>query len=731
MSSDSTSRRKVNFQSHHIHLKVPIGRDKNGNPILSDRFTTRFLGVHSTTDHSTATSHATWMKVYNDVIATYNASPLGHRTGALNLRVICRRLRGMCGDHANNEKALSEEMRQTKYDELLSELGEQRLRNVESDMSLVEGTMTEWNAKKIADAGGIEKWNELPAADQAARDLATTTAMVQALGMEELASMDEGERNLLTRTGRRSAPKQPIPLANKDTAKAVQKILHPEKGDAPVTDNDVKRLEDIAFGGAKLTALAGAIFHNALDKRGQGDAHQLFLEFALNEERVRRFPQTNNTRFGSHGEAAVELITHLDVYRRFMEVIRVRKVSQTFTNIEKNVSDGLNDPATLHGTRNDDTALNGVSLGPFHARVREQCELLIAEPDLVLDFDSTLYPLATLDGKTPDADGLKLLDAVKSLHETGGLPHLEEMFVEFLKGAMATWIRFSSEYAPGGVIDGLSDEMKERVARPATNDVNEGALGAYVVWARDNATGAVHTHNGLKMCQRNGTDAFADVFFTESDFTFVIKAARRLELEGLERNRRREQREYDARMLAEKEAANAKKVKQADAIRSRLDAIELIKSWEGRVGRQTTPRRRAQGLQRRRPTQSTPSLADCFLNFNGNPLYAGDTAKINYALSYCKEGPAVVWKDTIVQSMRNGTGTGSFNRGRTSRTGSSPCSKPAHVELTIQKMETLRQGKGEPAMNYFTLLDSSEPGRQMRRHQPHPASAPGSQSTHH
>nr|GAT59167.1 predicted protein [Mycena chlorophos] len=35
-------------------------------------------------------------------------------------------------------------------------------------------------------------------------------------------------------------------------------------------------------------------------------------------------------------------------------------------------------------------------------------------------------------------------------------------------------------------------------------------------------------------------------------------------------------------------------------------------------------------------------LADCFLNFNGNPLYAGDTAKINYALSYCKEGPAVV-----------------------------------------------------------------------------------------
>nr|GAT48908.1 predicted protein [Mycena chlorophos] len=99
-------------------------------------------------------------------------------------------------------------------------------------------------------------------------------------------------------------------------------------------------------------------------------------------------------------------------------------------------------------------------------------------------------------------------------------------------------------------------------------------------------------------------------------------------------------------------------------------------------------------------------LADCFLNFNGNPLYAGDTAKINYALSYCKEGPAVVWKDTIVQSMRNGTGTGSFKTWKDFEDGFiATFHSPAHVELTIQKMEALRQGKGEPAMNYFTLLD--------------------------
>ncbi|KAF7296940.1 hypothetical protein MIND_00925800 [Mycena indigotica] len=371
MSSDSTGRRHQNYQSHHIHLKVPVGYDANSQVVFAESPTTRFVGVHLTTDHSTTTSHATWIRVYDDVMTTFNKSPLAKRTGTLDLRGICGRLRGMWGDHANNEKALSDSMRQTKYDLLLTELGEERMKMIEDDMGELEGRMQEWSAKKIADAGGIEKWNALPAAERAARDLATTAAMVQGLGVEELASMDEGERNLLTvwvwtgccmhkdqnsfKGGNAAMTAHwkaigavgPIPLANKDNAAAVRKVLQPEKGDAPVTDEDIKKLEDIAFGGAKLMALAGAIFHNALDKRGQGDAHELFLEFALNEECVRRFPQTNNTRFGSHGEAAVELITHLDVYRCFMEVIRIRKVNQTYTNIEKNVNAGLHDNPTL------------------------------------------------------------------------------------------------------------------------------------------------------------------------------------------------------------------------------------------------------------------------------------------------------------------------------------------------------------------------------------------------
>ncbi|KAJ7877232.1 hypothetical protein B0H14DRAFT_3784454 [Mycena olivaceomarginata] len=47
-----------------------------------------------------------------------------------------------------------------------------------------------------------------------------------------------------------------------------------------------------------------------------------------------------------------------------------------------------------------------------------------------------------------------------------------------------TWIRFSSEFAPGGLIDQSSATEKQLAWMPSTNDANEGALGAYRVAIR-------------------------------------------------------------------------------------------------------------------------------------------------------------------------------------------------------------------------------------------------------
>ena len=49
----------------------------------------------------------------------------------------------------------------------------------------------------------------------------------------------------------------------------------------------------------------------------------------------------------AHGHAAAELIARLDFYRQFLELIRDIKETQGWTNIERNVYDGLHNPDTL------------------------------------------------------------------------------------------------------------------------------------------------------------------------------------------------------------------------------------------------------------------------------------------------------------------------------------------------------------------------------------------------
>ena len=64
------------------------------------------------------------------------------------------------------------------------------------------------------------------------------------------------------------------------------------------------------------------------------------------------------------------------------------------------------------------------------------------------------------------------------------LPHLKPLLVAFFRGGSETWKRFTSEFAPGGLIDEATAEEKALAWMPATNDVNEGALGSFCVLMR-------------------------------------------------------------------------------------------------------------------------------------------------------------------------------------------------------------------------------------------------------
>jgi hypothetical protein len=73
-------------------------------------------------------------------------------------------------------------------------------------------------------------------------------------------------------------------------------------------------------------------------------------------------------------------------------------------------------------------------------------------------------------------------------------------------------------------------------------------------------------------------------FFSVDDYAWVVREARRLDTRGLEQERRKIQRDFDARMVAEKQAANAKKQRKADAIQMRLDATPFISSVDEIAG---------------------------------------------------------------------------------------------------------------------------------------------------
>ncbi|KAJ7206600.1 hypothetical protein GGX14DRAFT_366983, partial [Mycena pura] len=605
LSGDSTSRRNQNYQSHHATFCVPEMLP-DGTTKLSDVPQTHFLGIRSTVNHTAEKSHESWMRSLQDVLCFWNESPLAKR-----------KLRGMNSDHANAEKAVADLMKATKHQESLTDLAEDYLDAL--DLEELNTLMDEWIAKKIEDAGGQDAYDTLPKEERAARDIATYAALKQSIGETEFDKLPEAQRALTklfiwsgccmhkdqnSFKGGNAAMigaysslgfKKPCALLNKANKEAVdvaRKALFLETGTRPMSDDELTSLESASCGGSKAVALAGAVINNRYDKKGQGDTHLIYMEQQLDSV-IRRFPQVNNTRFGSHGEAAGELLAHLDLYRKFLEHIRWKKQTPSWTNIELNVSKALHDPPTLTELailalytqvithpymamvrRPESEALNAIDLGPLHNDVREHCQRLIDVPELLLDFGDKCYVDATLDGKKFTRP--EVVAAVKQLHVDGQLPHLKDLLVNILRSAMETWLRFSAEYAPGGLIDGLTPDLRKRVFLNATNDRNEGALGSFVVDMRSNSSTTLATHNGMAMYTRNHTREFAKRFFTAEDQTWIMRAARDQSASGTERERRREQAEFEQRLVEMKKERHQKRQDKAAERQQLLDDTELV-----------------------------------------------------------------------------------------------------------------------------------------------------------
>ena len=207
-----------------------------------------------------------------------------------------------------------------------------------------------------------------------------------------------------------------------------------------------------------------------------------------------------------------------------MEFCHDCKVNQGFNNMEDNIYRGLQDLPTvtelavlslfgqvvsipyMQEVRSGSFFFlekNMLDMGPFHDHVKSHINQIAANLDLLHNVEKW-HTTGHLTGGT--WENPEVFTALKQ--EEAGLPYLRQLLVAFSKGAREKWDSFTSEFAPGGIITTLSAEEKRRAFMPTTNDMSEGMLGRWRVWARDFASLSQHRFNSMMMYKTNGTEAF-------------------------------------------------------------------------------------------------------------------------------------------------------------------------------------------------------------------------------
>ncbi|KAI0042914.1 hypothetical protein FA95DRAFT_1609803 [Auriscalpium vulgare] len=488
----------------------------------------------------------------------------------------------MSSDHAEDQKKLFKLLEAWKVRIERTTRGEELLLSMASP-ELID-TLFKSTEEKIRAAGGAAAWDVLSDAQKKERNSAAFDGVCLALGsaaISELSEQEKGEVDLFIWAGcgmhkemnsvkggnKRMAAwwiesglVPPVKLMNCDNAAAA----------AGGSSSARARATEVSEGGGvKATSLAGAIFHHKDDKKGQQDSLQIFLEASIGF--MVRFPDTSNTRYQSHCEAAAELLVHLDLYVDFLELALKDIPMLTELAVLVLYSQSISHPymRTIRGSKTGD--LNALDLGPFHESVKAHCQAIIAEPGLLLS-SSASYVTGALDGvpwQRPEA-----FYAVH--HLIPQLPHLSGALVAFFEGALETWERFTSEFDGAGRIAHLSASQRRQAFMLPTNDPNEGKLGTYRVRARQAPNKSLATFNAEEMYKQNHTgDWMKTQFNRPEDRKFLRLTARSADAAGLGRKMRDEQAASDRQVVEAKRAKVAAQKQKAAANDAALDSITV------------------------------------------------------------------------------------------------------------------------------------------------------------
>ncbi|KZP10314.1 hypothetical protein FIBSPDRAFT_913879 [Athelia psychrophila] len=597
LSGDGTTNKHINFEAKHGTMRIPDYASNPSNPILSTIPTQRFFGISTATDHKSETQLRGWVDLLDRMYKVYNSSPLGRRK-PLNPLEFARLATGMNTDHAEDQKKLFRLFREWK------EACEREMRGEEAILSAALADLIpllwEETERNISDAGGREGWEALSADIREAREREAYRRVCIRLGQDEMDKLTPDERRYAAlfiwggccmhkemnsvKGGTRAMAAfwdeagvpGPMKFLNRDNAAAAN------LGTSAARDRAV---EVSQCGAVKLTTLAGHVLAHKDKKKGQQDSLQVHLQLTIGY--MVRFPDTSNTRYQSHCEAAAELLVRLDFYREFMLVIRDLKEKRTLTNIELNVYNGLHDIPTLtelsvlvlysqaishpymRQVRGPDAAdCNLLDMGPIHDNVKAHCQAIIDDPDLLMSPEAS-YERGSMDGKIWERT-----DAVYAvLYLVPSLPHLRGALVAFFSGALETWNRFTAEYAPDGLIASTSATERQRAFMPRTNDDNEGRLGGWRRRSYHAPSMTLDQHNAREMYKKNGTGAFIRSCLGPEDRKWLRKRAREEDSSGIARQRREAQAKANQANIEKKRKADVDRQANQNAKRARIDGV--------------------------------------------------------------------------------------------------------------------------------------------------------------
>ncbi len=260
-----------------------------------------------------------------------------------------------------------------------------------------------------------------------------------------------------------------------------------------------------------MAQIAGSIFNHKDDKKGHHDLFRYWWWEHIGTPFT--FPDTSNNRFQSYCDTAGALLFYSQQFMAFLENLQINKQNSRLNHMEQNLwnvlkckytttelailaiyAESISYPYMKAICVSSDKNQNMLNLGPLHHCVYDYMQKIIANPDILLSSDVS-YATATLDGEEWQNPAV-----IEKIHDIStSLPHLQDLLVVFFKGAAETWKCFTSEFAPGGLIDEATAEERELAWMPATNDENEGALGSFRHLMRNQPQLTLLNHNALVM----------------------------------------------------------------------------------------------------------------------------------------------------------------------------------------------------------------------------------------